>query len=102
MMNSLNRDQKKELEKILEKERKKLIIDGEKLVNKIEKRILLQKALKSWIKLPKFLKDKIKQKNNYIKDYLEKEYLEIAKRYQKDMEIKAKWDSLKISKLLLK
>jgi len=94
MMNLLDRGQKKELEKILEKERKKLIATGEKLVNKTEKRILLQKALKSWVELPKFLKDKIKQKNNYIKDYLEKEYLEIAKRYQNNEEREAKWDCL--------
>ncbi|MEI6856713.1 hypothetical protein [Psychrilyobacter sp.] len=97
-MNSLDRNQKKELEKILEKERKTLIAIGEKLVNKTDKRILLQKALKSWIELPKFLKDKIKQKNNYIKDYLEKEYLDIAKNYQKDEEIKAKWDNLGVDR----
>lgn len=94
MMSLLDREQKKVLEKALEKERKKLIATGEKLVNKTDKRILLQKALKSWMELPKFLKDKIKQKNNYVKDYLEKEYLEIAKRYQTNEERKAKWDSL--------
>lgn len=94
MMTLLDREQKKELEKILEKERKKLVAVGEKLLNKTDKRILLQKALKSWLELPKFLKDKIKQKNNYIKDYLEKEYLEIAKKYQNNEERKAKWNSL--------
>lgn len=94
MMSLSDRDQKKELDKTLEKERKQLIATGEKLINKTDKRILLQKALKSWMELPKFLKDKIKQKNNYIKDYLEKEYLEIAKRYQNNEEREAKWDSL--------
>lgn len=94
MMKLLDREQKKELDKMLERERKKLIATGEKLVNKTDKRILLQKALKSWIELPKFLKDKIKQKNNYIKDYLEKEYLEIAKKYKNNEERKAKWNSL--------
>lgn len=94
MMKLLDREQKRELDKMLERERKNLIATGERLVNKTEKRILLQKALKSWIELPKFLKDKIKQKNNYIKDYLEKEYLEIAKKYKNNEERKAKWNSL--------
>lgn len=90
----MNLMQKKELDKKLEKERKELIVTGEKLVNKTDKRILLQKALKSWMELPEFLKNQIKQKNNYIKDYLEKEYLEIAKKYRKNKEREAKWDSL--------
>ncbi|UUV17359.1 hypothetical protein NRK67_00535 [Fusobacteria bacterium ZRK30] len=94
MKKLLDKNQKKELNKTLEKERKKLVAIGKKLLNKTDKRILLQKALKSWMELPKFLKDKIKQKNNYIKDYLEKEYLEIAKKYQNNEERKAKWDSL--------
>lgn len=94
----MDRDKKKEVEKILEKERKKLIAIGEKLVNKTEKRILLHKALKSWMELPEFLKDKIKQKNNYIRDYLEKEYLEIAKKYQNNKEREAKWNNLSVNR----
>lgn len=94
----MDRDKKKEVEKILKKERKKLIAIGEKLVNKTEKRILLHKALKSWMELPEFLKEKIKQKNNYIKDYLEKEYLEIAKKYQNNEEREAKWNNLNVKR----
>lgn len=97
-MNSLDREQKKELDKTLEKERKKLIATGEKLVNKTDKRIILQKALISWMELPEFLKDQIKQKNNYIKEYLEKEYLEIAKRYQSNEEREAKWNNLGVNR----
>lgn len=97
-MEPTDKERKKELEKILEKEKNILIASGERLVNKTDKRILLEKALKNWEQLPDFIKNKIKQKNNYIKDYLEKEYIDIAKKYKKDEETKAKWAILEENK----
>lgn len=88
-------DKKKELDKILKVEEKKLIEIGEKLVNKSEKRILLEDAYKAWDNLPPFARTKIPQKKNFFKDYLDKEYIEIAKKFLKEKELNAKWDTLK-------
>lgn len=87
--------EKKEIEKEIELENKKLKLLGTKLTNQPEKRRILEKALRSWEQLPDFLRKKIKFKNNYIKDYLEKEYIAIAKRYKEEEELKKKWSSLK-------
>lgn len=85
----------KKIEKEIELENKKLKLLGSKLTNQPEKRIILEKALRSWEKLPDFLKGKIKFKNNYVKDYLEKEYIVIARKYREEEELKKKWNSLK-------
>lgn len=94
MINSKRNGRRKELDKIIEKETKTLITIGEKLLNKSEKRILLEAAYKSWENLSDFVKAQIPQKNNFFKDYLEKEYIEIAKKHIKKEKIKAKWESL--------
>ena len=87
-------DKKKELDKILKAEEKKLIEIGEKLANKYEKRKLLEAAYKAWENLTPFIKKKIPQKNNFFRDYLNKEYIEIAKKFLKEKESNEKWATL--------
>lgn len=40
------------------------------------------------------MKNRIPQKNNFFKDYLEEEYIKIAKNHMKKEELNAKWDNL--------
>lgn len=92
-----NWEEKKELEKSLERERKELIITGKKLINKTEYRLLLEKAIKAWEQLPKFLRNKIGNRDKYIKRFLDDEYLKIAKKYKNNKARKAKWENLEAS-----
>lgn len=97
MINLSEWEEKKELEKLLERERKELIATGKKLVNRTEYRLLLEKAIKAWEKLPEFLKVKIGTRNRYIKRFLDDEYLEIAKKYKNNKARKIKWENLEAS-----
>lgn len=97
MSNLSDWEEKKALEKVLERERKELIATGKKLVNKTEYRLLLEKAIKAWEQLPKFLKNKIGSRDKYIKRFLDDEYLEIAKKYKNNKARKVKWENLEAS-----
>lgn len=97
MTNLSDWEKKKELEKSLERERKELITTGKKLVNKTEYRLLLEKAIKAWEQLPKFLKNKIGSRDKYIKRFLNDEYLEIAKKHNNSKARKVKWENLEAS-----
>ncbi len=90
---------KKEMEKNIIQNNKELAQLGKNLLSKSEKRLYLEVANKKWEKLPKFLKEKINNKEAYVKEYLESECIIIAKKYKKDKEIKEKWADIDIKEV---